>query len=201
MRNSTPPRIPVRIALTVPALALAAAEAAQAHPFHSSQPAIVAGAMHPFTGLDHLLAMIAVGIWASQMGGRSRWMVPLAFVSVMALGGALGAAGIGLPFVEQSIIGSVLILGVVIAAAVRLPLGASIAIVGLMALAHGHAHGAEMQPGTSAGMYAAGFIVATAALHCAGMWAATLLQQRAGSLLVRWSGAAILAAGCWLAFA
>ncbi|HVZ39571.1 MAG TPA: HupE/UreJ family protein [Candidatus Kapabacteria bacterium] len=201
MRNSTPPKTLARIAWTAPTLALAAAAAAQAHPFHSSQPAIIAGAMHPFTGLDHLLAMIAVGIWASQMGGRSRWMVPLAFVSVMALGGMLGAAGVALPFVEQGIIGSVLILGVVIAAAVRLPLIASVAIVGLMALAHGYAHGAEIPAGTAAGAYAVGFILATAALHCAGIVAASFLERRAGVALVRWSGAAILAAGCWLAFA
>ncbi len=127
------------------------------------------GLFHPLTGLDHICAMIAVGLWAAQRGGRALWLVPLTFVSVMAFGGALGMSGIALPFVETGIVASVLILGVLIAAAVRLPLMASAAMVGLFALFHGFAHGAEM-PDTASGLvYGIGFIAATAILHLCGI--------------------------------
>ena len=116
---------------------------AHAHPGHDAS-GFSAGVAHPVHGLDHILAMVAVGLWAAQLGGRAKWLVPASFISVMAIGGALGMAGMPLPFAEQGIFASVLILGVLIAAAVRLPLAASMAIVGLFALCHGHAHGLEM---------------------------------------------------------
>ena len=99
---------------------------------------------HPLSGLDHICAMVAVGLWAAQMGGRAIWAVPLTFVTVMAFGGLLGMMHVDVPFIETGIVVSVLTLGVFIAAAVRLPLIASIIVVGLFAICHGHAHGAEM---------------------------------------------------------
>lgn len=158
------------------------------------------GLQHPLTGLDHLCAMIAVGIWAAQRGGRALWIVPLTFVSVMALGGALGMSGISLPFVEQGIVLSVIVLGVLIAAAVRLPLALSMTIVGLFALVHGHAHGADI-PATASGLaYALGFIAATVALHTAGITFGLATQRSTSSQLTRLAGAAIALCGCVLAF-
>ncbi|MDD5384224.1 MAG: HupE/UreJ family protein [Gallionella sp.] len=127
------------------------------------------GLTHPTSGLDHVCAMLAVGLWAAQMGGRSVWAVPLTFVSVMALGGALPMLDISLPFVEQGIVLSVLLLGVLIAASARLPLWLSGSIVGLFALWHGHAHGAEMPALASGIEYALGFMLATAFLHIIGI--------------------------------
>lgn len=129
----------------------------------------VHGLVHPASGLDHVCAMLAVGLWAVQTGGRSVWAVPLTFVSVMVLGGALPGLGVSLPFVEQGIVLSVLLLGVLIAASVRLPLWLGSAMVGLFALWHGHAHGTEMPALASGIEYALGFMLATAVLHVIGM--------------------------------
>jgi urease accessory protein len=145
--------------------------------------------------------MIAVGLWAAQTGGRAIWAVPMAFVSIMALGGALGMTGIHFPFVEPGIGLSVLILGVFIAAAVRLPLPASIVIVGLFALCHGHAHGAEMPESVSGLAYAGGFILATALLHATGIGLGVAIEEVAAGRFVRFAGAAIALCGVslWIA--
>lgn len=132
------------------------------------------GMLHPVAGLDHLCAMVAVGLWAAQTGGRVLWLAPLTFVAVMALGGLLGMAEIALPPVveggiEGGILMSLLVLGVLIAAAIRLPLAASLALVGLFALFHGYAHGAEMPHSNSGLSYAFGFMLTTAALHLGGI--------------------------------
>jgi urease accessory protein len=170
---------------------------AHAHPGHGSH-GFAAGVSHPIHGLDHILAMVAVGLWAVQLGGRAKWLVPASFVSLMAIGGALGMAGVALPFAEQGIFASVLILGVLIAAAVRLPLAASMGIVGLFALCHGHAHGMEM-PGTAAGLaYGAGFVVATALLHASGLMMGLMIQRFAEARWVRATGVAICAASTLL---
>lgn len=154
------------------------------------------GLLHPFAGLDHLCAMIAVGLWAGQMGGRAMWLAPLSFLGVMALGGLLGAAAIPLPFVEGGILMSLLVLGVLIAAAIRLPLLASLATVGLFALFHGYAHGAEMPRSASGLSYALGFMSSTAALHLAGIGMAWLVRtghpqwlQMAGTSIALFGGA------------
>ncbi|MDR3402735.1 MAG: HupE/UreJ family protein [Chthoniobacter sp.] len=171
---------------------------AHAHPGHDAS-GFAAGVSHPIHGLDHILAMVAVGLWAVQLGGRAKWLVPASFVSVMAIGGALGMAGVSMPFAEQGILASVLILGVLIAAAVRLPLAASMSIVGLFALCHGHAHGLEM-PGTAAGLsYGAGFVIATALLHASGIMTGVMIQRFAEAKWVRATGVAICAASAFLA--
>ncbi len=170
---------------------------AQAHPGHDAS-GFAAGVSHPLHGLDHILAMVAVGLWAVQLGGRAKWLVPASFVSVMAIGGALGMAGVAMPFAEQGILASVLILGVLIAAAVRLPLAASMSIVGLFALCHGHAHGLEM-PGTAAGLeYGAGFVIATALLHASGIMAGLMIQRFAEAKWLRATGVAVCAASAFL---
>jgi urease accessory protein len=127
------------------------------------------GFLHPLGGLDHQLAMVLVGVFAWQLGGRARWLVPLTFVAVMAVGGALGIAGIPVPFVEVGIALSVVVLGAVVAFGVKAPLAAAMAVVGLFAVFHGHAHGAEMPADASGASYAAGFMLATALLHAAGL--------------------------------
>lgn len=174
---------------------------AQAHVGVGSDHGLLHGAAHPFTGLDHLCAMIAVGLWAAQRGGKSLWIIPLTFVSVMALGGALGMSGFHLPLVEQGIVLSVLILGVLVAAAVRLPVWASSLLVGIFALLHGHAHGTEMSASFSGYAYAAGFILSTALLHFAGLGGGLLVGRLGRIQWVRLAGAAIAVAGAtfWVA--
>ena len=159
------------------------------------------GLTHPVSGLDHVCAMVAVGLWAAQMGGRSVWAVPLTFVSVMALGGALPMLGISLSFVEQGIVLSVLLLGVLIAASIRLPLWLSSGMVGLFALWHGHAHGAEM-PALATGIeYALGFVLATVLLHVIGIAFGFGMQRLAHERAVHLTGASIALCGVYLAVA
>lgn len=156
------------------------------------------GLTHPASGLDHVCAMLAVGLWAAQMGGRSVWAVPLTFVSVMALGGALPMLGIGVPFVEQGIVLSVLLLGLLIAVSVRLPLWLSSFIVGLFALWHGHAHGSAT-PALSSGIaYALGFMLATASLHAIGIAFGLGMQRLARERVVHVAGASIALCGVYL---
>jgi len=158
------------------------------------------GFEHPLFGLDHLLAMVAIGLWAAQIGGRALWAVPATFVSVMALGGALGIAGVPVPYVEQGIATSVLLLGLFIALSVRMPLAFSIPIVGLFAICHGHAHGAEMPANASGVAYAAGFLIATALLHCCGIGLGIAIQHATKASVLRVAGAAIAVAGVALLF-
>lgn len=168
---------------------------AYAHPGEAG--GLAHGMAHPFSGLDHLCAMIAVGLWAAQMGGRAAWLVPLSFVAVMALGGLLGMAAIALPFVETGIVMSLLVLGLLIAAAARLPLALSAIIVGVFALFHGYAHGAEMSPGASAFAYAFGFMSASILLHLSGLAFGMAIRAQ----LLRFAGAAVAMTGGYLWFA
>ncbi len=156
------------------------------------------GLMHPLGGLDHLCAMIGVGLWAAQRGGRAIWLVPLAFLAVMALGGLLGTMAIALPLVEQGIVASVLILGILIAASVRLPLVLSVLIVGTFALFHGHAHGVEMAQTYSGLAYGIGFLATTALLHGCGIGLGVLARQSGAMWLMRYAGAAIALFGLYL---
>lgn len=181
-----------------PLLVLSLPTLAYAHVGVGPTSGWLAGLAHPITGLDHLAAMIGVGLWAAQRGGRALWLVPLTFVLVMSLGGLLGTAGIAMPFVEPGIVASVLILGVLIAAAVRLPLVASVLIVGLFALFHGHAHGAEM-PETAAGVaYGLGFLFTTACLHLAGVRIGLTAGTFGSTRMVRYAGGAIALFGVYL---
>lgn len=159
------------------------------------------GLTHPASGLDHTCAMLAVGLWATQMGGRFMWAVPLTFISVMALGGALPLSGITLPFVEQGILLSLLLLGVLIVAAVRMPLWLGCGVVGgLFALWHGHAHGAEIPALASRFEFALGFMLATALLHAVGILFG-LAMQRFAREAIQLTGAGIALCGVYLAAA
>jgi len=171
---------------------------ASAHPGHDGDHGFgwdfSGGFTHPLGGWDHLLAMIAVGLWAAQLGGRARWLVPAAFVSVMTLGAVLGHGGMSIAGTEQGIAASVLVLGLLVATAVRLPLAAGMALTGVFALFHGLAHGAEM-PATAAGLeYGLGFVLATALLHTAGLGLG-LLAARKSTVIPQTAGAAIALVG------
>jgi urease accessory protein len=171
---------------------------AQAHPGHRVANGFAGGFSHPLLGLDHILAMVAVGLWAAQLGGRSLWAVPAAFVGLMAVGGALGMAGIHVPMVEAGILASVLVLGIVIAAAVKPPMFVGMALVGLFALFHGHAHGTEIPAAASGFTYALGFVLATIALHACGVALGIFTQKEMSARTLRFAGAAIALAGVCL---
>jgi urease accessory protein len=179
------------------ALFAAAPTAAFAHP-GGSAGGFFSGLAHPLGGLDHIGAMVAVGLWAAQRGGRAIWTIPLAFISVMAVGGALGMAGVSMPFVEQGIAASVLVLGLLIAAAAQLPLFASAALVALFALFHGHSHGTEMPVSALGAAYGVGFLFATAMLHGAGIAMGLVAKRLNAASLIRFAGGAVAACGLYL---
>jgi len=176
------------------------ASAAEAHSFGAQGAGLVAGLTHPFVGLDHLLAMIAVGIWAGQLGGKAVWLIPLTFVSVMSASATLASFGLFLPLVEPAIACSVLILGLLIAGSIRLPTSAGAFLVGLFAVFHGYAHGLELPQAASPILYGAGFVLATALLHGLGIGFARnsqqykMLQRIAGYSLIAASGLLLAAA-------
>lgn len=139
-----------------------------AHLDPAEHGSLMAGFTHPLSGLDHILVMIAVGLWAAQIGGRALWVVPSAFVGTMAFGFALAMAGVHLPFVEPAILASVVALGLLVAMAVRMETVVCAAVVGVFALFHGYAHGGEL--GAAGALpFSAGFVIATALLHAAGI--------------------------------
>lgn len=162
-----------RTALLATLFTLAGAAPAFAH----TGTGIASGFAHPFLGWDHLLAMLAVGTWGAMLGGRAIWAVPAAFVSAMALGGALAMAGVALPFVEATVFVSVLVLGVFLLARIKMPVWAGMMVVGLFALAHGHAHGAELPLMANAWIYGFGFVTATALIHAIGAIATRFALQ------------------------
>ncbi len=180
-------------------LFLAAAMPAYAHVGIGTTSSFTAGFMHPLSGLDHMTVMIAVGLWAALKGGRAIWAWPAAFVGVMLGGAALGMAYVPVPFVEPGILASVVALGLLVALAVDLPVSAGVAIIGLFALFHGHAHGTEVPENAGGLEYMAGFAVATALLHAVGIAAGLGLGLRLRGL-ARVAGAACAAIGVGLAF-
>lgn len=180
-------------------LTLAATLPAFAHLDPAEHGSFAAGFSHPLFGLDHILAMVAVGLWAAQQGGKAIWQVPAAFVGTMAIGFALAIFGAPLPFVEPVILASVVFVGVAIALALPIPTPAVAALVGFFAFFHGHAHGSELGE-AGAWEFAIGFIVATAALHGAGIAAGLGLARISGKLITRAIGAATALGGLWLAF-
>ena len=187
-----------RIASAAIVIATLVPTAAFAHPGGGDAYNFVHGFAHPFGGLDHVLAMITVGLFAYQLGGRALWLVPASFVLAMTAGGALGLAGIPVPFVEVGIAASVLVLGAIVAFGVKAPVAVAMALVAAFAVFHGHAHGAEMPAGGSIAAYAAGFVLATALLHAAGVTLGLLIgrfSEAYGRLGFRLSGGLVALAG------
>lgn len=160
-----------------------------------------AGWLHPLSGIDHLLAMIAVGAWSVQIGGRAVWIVPSAFVCFMFLGGVIGFEHIELPLTEVGVALSVVLLGVAIALRQRLPVLVAASATALFGIFHGYAHGYEMPLMQNKVIYTAGFLTTTASLHLVGAFGAHYLQKaRQGNRLLRLSGAASALCGIWLVF-
>ncbi|MCW5772602.1 MAG: HupE/UreJ family protein [Rhodospirillaceae bacterium] len=189
----------MRAILLASLLLAAAAVPALAHTGAGPVSGFAAGFFHPLGGIDHLLAMLAVGVWAAQTGGRAVWMVPGAFVGTMAVGGIVGLAGIGIGGTETVIVASVLVLGVVIAAALKPALYLSVPLVGAFAFFHGIAHGAELPESAHPVHYALGFVLATALLHAVGIAAAFAVAKVAPRAALRIAGGAQVVAGVFLA--
>ncbi|MDD2660243.1 MAG: HupE/UreJ family protein [Methylococcales bacterium] len=186
------------ILLSLPTL-LAYIPTAGAHAMGAEGAGFITGLAHPFSGLDHLLAMIAVGIWAAQLGGSAVWRLPLSFIAMMAAAAAISASGFSFPALEPLIAGSVMLLGLIVVFAIRLPVNLSILLVGLFAVFHGYAHGLEIPQAGSALLYGSGFVLATALLHLAGIGLGGIAYRR--HLLSRLSGSIITLAGLYLAIA
>lgn len=170
-----------------------------AHTQGTGSFSLVHGLAHPVGGLDHLMAMGLVGLLAWQMGGAYRWQLPVLFVSAMALGGALGIAGVGIPMFELGIVLSVVLLGAMLAFGARLPAVASAVLVGTSAIFHGYAHGAEMPSAADGVSYAVGFLLATALLHASGL-AIGFLTKAAGPMPARLIGGLSALVGLGLVF-
>ncbi|UYN93851.1 MAG: HupE/UreJ family protein [Enhydrobacter sp.] len=174
---------------------LFAGSPAMAHSGHAAS-----GFAHPFTGIDHLLAMVGTGMWAAFLATKrpsAAYLVPLAFVTMMALGAAAGFAGTKLPFVEAGIVASVFLVGGLAAAAVRLPVNIAMIVVGLFAILHGYAHALEA-PGSDTGRYVLGFLLATAALHAIGLGLGMAAQRLVGDFGMRTLGGLIVAGGAFI---
>jgi urease accessory protein len=177
-------RITTIAVATITVATIALPTIASAHPGHDGTPGFIHGFLHPLGGLDHILAMVAVGLFAARLGGRALWLVPASFVVTMAAAGVAGMAGFALPYVEAGIALSILVLGAAIALETTMPVAAAMGLVAVFAVFHGHAHGAEM-PETMSGLaYGAGFVAATAALHALGIGLG-LFIGRAGEMFGR----------------
>ena len=159
---------------------------------------------HPISGLDHVLAMITVGVWGAQLGAPAIWLLPVAFPIVMAMGGMLGLAGVSVPGIEYGIALSAILLGGAVMLEIRPPLGMAAMLVGIFAVCHGHAHGTERPPGQSALLYSIGFVVGTGCLHGVGIGIGSIHRWTWGRRVLRAAGAGVATAGLffmWRAFA
>jgi urease accessory protein len=180
------------------------ASSALAHVQSGLAAGFLTGFLHPISGLDHVLAMVAVGLWGAQLGAPAIWLLPVTFPVVMAFGGLLGLLGVPLPGVEFGIAASAILLGAAVMTERRAPLYIAAALVGLFAIFHGHAHGTELPPGQSGLLYSLGFVVATGCLHAIGIAIGAVHRWPAGRVALRVAGGGIGIAGIfflWRAFA
>jgi len=180
------------------------AQVAFAHPQAGEAKGFVTGFEHPISGLDHVLAMVAVGLWGAQLGSTAIWLLPVAFPMVMAVGGMLGLMGVPLPGTECGIAASAILLGAAVLFEVRPPLAAAAALVGFFAIFHGHAHGTELPPGESGLLYSMGFVIATGCLHGVGISIGVVHRWMWGQRMLRAAGAFVAVGGVffmWKAFA
>ena len=190
--------------LGVVLLVLLWTHSAFAHPQKGEAVGFLTGFRHPVSGLDHVLAMIAVGLWGAQLGSPAIWLLPVAFPVVMAMGGMLGLMGVPLPFTEYGIALSAIMLGTAVLFEIRPPLTLAALLVGFFAIFHGHAHGTELPPGQSALLYSIGFVIATGCLHAVGIGIGTVHRWSWGQKFLRSAGGLVAAGGVfflWKAFA
>jgi urease accessory protein len=188
-------RTPLENRLLIALLLAVLAPPAFAHVQSGQATGFLAGLLHPVSGLDHVLAMVAVGLWGAQLGAPAIWLLPVTFPLVMALGGFLGLLGVPLPGVEIGIAASAILLGTAVMTERRLPLYAAAALVGLFAVFHGHAHGTELPPGQSGLLYSLGFVVATGCLHAVGIAIGATHRWPAGRIALRIAGGGVGLAG------
>lgn len=184
--------LPIALLLLFPTCAMA-------HHGIGGTSGLLCGLAHPLSGLDHLIVMLGIGVWSAQRGGRSLWILPITFLVAMAVGGLLGAGRAALPVVEFGIVASVLVCGVLIVAESKMSLHAAVLLVALVACLHGHAHGSELPPTTSALTYGIGFLASSLMLELCGLAAALGARRCAAAAAIRWSGAAIVSCGMLLA--
>ena len=177
-------------------LLLSSSSAALAHPGHNLS-GFAAGLAHPFSGLDHLLAMLAVGLWAAQSGGRKVWLLPATFMSMLAVGAGVALQWQGLPMVEAGIAISVLALGLLVALSLQLPATLSVTLTALFGLLHGYAHGLELPESATPLNYALGFLAATATLHLSGIATGKTVRDH-HAMMAKMLGLAIAANGMFL---
>jgi len=183
---------------------LVSAAPAFAHVQQGQAQGFLTGLRHPVSGLDHVLAMISVGLWGAQLGAPAVWLLPVTFPMVMAFGGFLGLVGIPLPGVEVGIALSAVLLGLMVAREAKPSLVAAALLVGFFAIFHGHAHGTELPPGQSGLMYSIGFVIATGCLHGVGIAIGVVHKWPAGKAALRFAGALVALAGLgflWRVFA
>jgi urease accessory protein len=170
-----------------------------AHTEKGQAAGFLTGLHHPISGLDHVLAMVAVGLWGAQLGPPAIWLLPVTFPMVMAFGGFLGLLGVPIPGVELGIAASAILLGTMVAWEVRPPLWLAATLVGFFAIFHGHAHGTELPAGESGLLYSVGFVIATGCLHATGISIGLIHRWSWGRIALRAAGAAVAAGGaCFL---
>jgi urease accessory protein len=179
-------------------LLLCFAATANAHSGEGVAGGFLSGFLHPLSGLDHLLAMVAVGIWGATLGRPLVWALPVAFPMLMVVGGVLGIAQIPLPYVEIGIAVSVIVLGLSIASAWRAPMVVAVGIVALFGVFHGHTHGTELPTTAAPAAYAAGFVISTGLLHLGGIAIGLVKELPRGEQVLRAGGGVIAAAGVWI---
>ena len=200
MRRHGRSLLPLALLLTIALLAAPA----WAHEQQGQAVGFVTGLLHPVSGLDHVLAMVAVGLWGAQLGAPAIWLLPITFPLVMAMGAMLGFLGVPVPGIEYGVAASGILLGAMVMFEVRPPLAGAALLVGFFAIFHGHAHGTELPPGQSALLYSMGFVMATGGLHAAGIGIGTIHRWAPGRRLLRAAGAIVAAGGVfymWKAFA
>jgi urease accessory protein len=185
-----------RIALLLPWLLLWSARA-HAHILGDASGGFVSGFEHPISGLDHIVAMVSVGLWGAQLGAPAIWLLPVTFPIVMAFGGMLGLMGVPLPGTEIGIAVSAIGLGAAVATEARPPLWAAALLVGFFAIFHGHAHGTELPPDESGVLYSIGFVIATGLLHLTGIAIGLIHRWKIGELALRFGGAGVALVGCF----
>lgn len=182
-------------ALVTLAVMLLYSPAIFAHPLKGEATGFITGFRHPISGLDHVLAMIAVGLWGAQLGAPAIWVLPVAFPLVMAMGGMLGLMGVPIPGIEYGIAMSAILLGAAVMFELKPPLVLAALLVGFFAIFHGHAHGAELPPGQSAMLYSIGFVIATGCLHAIGIGIGAVHRWGWGQKFLRVAGALVTLGG------
>lgn len=171
--------------------------AAWAHVESGQAGGLMSGLLHPISGLDHVVAMIAVGLWGAQLGMPALWILPVAFPILMAAGGMLGLFGVPVPGVEIGIALSAVVLGAMVLGRVRPPLAVAVVVVAFFAIFHGHAHGTELESGQNALLYSLGFVIATGLLHGVGITIGLIQRWEVGRQALRGAGALVMAAGLY----